>query len=114
MLTFPLWIGIVGGLFGVAIGLIGALFGIIMALLGSGIGLTFGGIGLAIGGIVQLAAVPFEGVIMIGVGSILAAIGMLLLLLFTLLACQWIPALIRVIIKACKGASRRNEGGNEI
>lgn len=114
VLTFPLWIGIVAGLFGGAIGLIAALFGIVMALFGSGIGLTFGGLGLAIGGIVQLAVGPFEGVIMIGVGAILAAIGVLLLLLFVLLAFQWIPALVRVIVKACKGVAHRNEGGNEI
>ena len=103
VLTFPIWIGLVA-----------SLFGVVMSLFGSGIGLTFGGLGLAIGGIVQLAVGPFEGVIMIGVGAILAAIGVLLLLLFVLLAFQWIPALIRIIIKACRGISHRNEGGNEI
>jgi hypothetical protein len=41
--TFPIWIGIAGGLFGIIAGIFGAVFGIIAAV--------FGGVFAAVGGI---------------------------------------------------------------
>lgn len=41
LITFPLWIGIAGGLFGLIVGLIGACIGIIAAIFGA----IFGAIG---------------------------------------------------------------------
>lgn len=45
--TFPIWIGLAGGLFGLVAGLIGAVFGIIAAVFGA----VFGVFGAVIGGI---------------------------------------------------------------
>jgi len=45
VITFPIWIGIIGGLFGVVAGLFGAMFGIIAGVFGAvigGIGGVFG------------------------------------------------------------------------
>lgn len=112
--TFPLWIGIVAGLFGALVGVAGALIGVICALFGTSVGLTFGGFGCMIAGFVALAASPAEGLLVIGVGAILAAIGLLLSLLFTWLAFKWIPALCKAIYRAIKGLFHKEEGGNEI
>ena len=114
ILTFPLWIGIVGGLFGALMGLIGALIGVICALMGSGFGLVFGGFGTMIGGISVLAAAPLEGVITIGVGAILTAIGLLLFLLFAWITFQWIPLLCKAIAGLFRRLFHKEEGGNEI
>ena len=47
ILTFPLWIGIVGGLFGLMVGLIGGAIGIVAGVFGA----VIGAIGAVIGGI---------------------------------------------------------------
>ncbi len=114
ILTFPLWIGIVAGLFGAMMGLTGAAIGIICALLGSGFGLTFGGLGMMIGGIVTIAASPLEGIVLLGVGAILAAIGLLLFLLFAWIAFKWIPLLCKAIVGLFKRLFHKEEGGNDI
>ncbi len=52
VLTFPIWIGIAGGLFGLAMGLFGAAIGIVAALfgvLGGILGAIFGAIGKVFG-----------------------------------------------------------------
>lgn len=112
--TFPLWIGIVAGAFGGIVGLAGGLIGVVCALFGSAIGLTVGGIGCMIIGFVTLAAAPAEGLITIGVGAILAAIGLLLGLLFAWLAFKWIPAICKAIYNWINGLFHKEEGGNEI
>lgn len=38
--TFPIWIGLAGGLFGITIGLAGGLFGMVMGLFGAIIGVV--------------------------------------------------------------------------
>src|SRR5688572_2318297 len=42
LLSFPLWIGLIGGLFGLVIGLFGAAFGIIAGVLGAIFGVFTG------------------------------------------------------------------------
>ena len=114
ILTFPLWIGIVAGLFGGAIGLIGALFGVIIGLIGAAFGLVIGGIACVIGGIACVIASPVEGLVCIGVGAILAAIGILLALPCIWGVGVWLPKGIKALISWIKGLFHRNEGGNEI
>lgn len=45
--TFPLWIGILGGLFGVVMGLLGALIGVVAGVFGA----IIGGVASMIGGV---------------------------------------------------------------
>jgi len=45
--TFPIWVGLAGGLLGLMLGLIGAAFGIVAGVFGS----VLGGIGGMIGGV---------------------------------------------------------------
>ncbi len=47
IVTFPFWIGILGGVFGIIAGVFGAVFGIIGAVFGA----VFGGIGALFGGL---------------------------------------------------------------
>ncbi|MBQ2901427.1 MAG: hypothetical protein IJE49_06215 [Agathobacter sp.] len=114
ILTFPLWIGIVAGLFGGLVGCIGALFGIIVGLIGAAIGLVVGGIACVIGGIACLMVSPVDGLVSIGVGAILAAIGILLALPCIWGVGIWIPKAIKALVAWIKGLFHRNEGGNEI
>ena len=114
VLTFPLWIGIVAGLFGGLIGLLGGLFGVIVGGIGAAAGLLIGGIISIIGGIACLMASPVEGLACIGIGAILTAIGVLLALLCILLVGTWLPKAIKALVNWIKGLFHRNEGGNEI
>lgn len=110
----PIWIGLATGLFGVVIGIIASVFATIVSLFGSGLGLMFGGIIVAGVGVLGVMVRPLEGVTSMGVGLILTAIGILLLLLSGLITFAWLPKLVKIIVKWIKGLFHRNEGGNEI
>lgn len=102
--TFPFWIGIVSGLFGI-------IFGASIALIASTfamfvVGLAFVGVGIPmIAGISGAAGVAF-----IGAGLIILAIAILLLN-----ACVWIfgkffPWAITGIVALCKKTFQKNKG----
>lgn len=112
--TFPFWIGIVAGLFGAIIGVLGGLFGVLAGVGGSGIGIFAGGLVCLVMGIFRLFASPVEGVVTIGVGALLTAVSVLLILLFVLLVFQWLPALVRMVAGWCKGWMNRQKGGDGI
>ena len=57
IITFPIWIGILGAIFGVMAGLFGAMFGIIAGVFGA----VLGGIGAAFGWIVDPPWHGFHG-----------------------------------------------------
>lgn len=110
----PIWMGLAIGLFGVVIGILTSIFATIVSLFGSGLGLMFGGIIVAGVGVLGVMVRPLEGVTSMGVGLILTAIGILLLLLSVLITFAWLPKLVKSIISWIKGLFHRNEGGNEI
>lgn len=114
ILTFPLWIGIVAGLFGGLIGIIGGLFGVVVGLIGAAFGLVMGGIGCVIGGIACIMTSPVEGLAVISVGAILTAVGILLALPCVWGVGVWIPKGVKALISWIKSLFHRNEGGNEI
>jgi MFS family permease len=57
VLTFPIWIGIAGGLFGLIFGLIGGFFGLIAGIIGG----IFGAIGALFGAIFDVVFHPWHG-----------------------------------------------------
>ncbi len=114
ILTFPLWIGVVAGLFGGLVGILGGLFGTVLGVGGSAIGLIAGGIGCVIVGIVKFAVAPAIALASIAVGAFLVSIGILLALLCILLVGVWIPKLVKAIVSWVKRVTHREEGGNEI
>lgn len=114
LFTFPLWIGIVAGLFGAVVGVLGGLFGVTVGVGGSGIGILVGGMVCIVMGIFRLFSSPVEGIVTIGVGALLTAISVLLILLFALLTFRWVPALVRTIVAWGKRFVNRQRGGSEI
>jgi hypothetical protein len=56
ILTFPLWIGLLGGIFGLAAGFIGLVIGLFAGAIGIIVGI-FSGI---VGGIAEIFSWPFE------------------------------------------------------
>ena len=114
VLTFPVWIGIIAGLFGAVVGVLGAIFGIVVGIGGAAIGVVVASIACIVAGIFAAMTIPLEGLAMIGVGALLFALGMLMVLLFVLVTCHWLPLLGKSIIKWIKGIKMRREGGNEI
>ena len=113
ILTFPIWIGIVAGLFGALVGVLGTMLGVICALFGSGFGLVIGGIVSIIFGFFRMAN-PLETLVSSGVGAILTAVGLLLLLLGAWITFKWIPALCKLILHGCSRLFHRKKGGNSL
>lgn len=111
ILTFPVWIGVLGGFFGGAIGLLGGLLGIFIAFLTVGIVLTVVGVALVIVGIVALFAAPLGGLCLVGGGLIMIAVGLVFVWLMVLVTGTAIPALIRGIVNLCSRLFHR--GGEQ-
>lgn len=117
ILTFPLWIGVVAGLFGGLVGILGGLFGTVVGIGAAAIGLIVSGFfGLAVGilGALQSVMVPAVALAIIGVSAFIITIGILLALVCILLVGVWIPKLVKAIVSWIKRISHREEGGNEI
>lgn len=111
VLTFPLWIGVVAGLFGGAVGLLGGLFGIFIAFLVVGVVLTIVGIALVVAGIAAMFGAPLGGLTLIGGGLIMTAVGLVFVWLMVLVVGTAIPALIRGIVNLCSRLFHR--GGKQ-
>ncbi len=106
VLTFPVWIGLVAGVFGGGVGIIGGLFG-------SGLGLSFGGIALSIAAF--FAGSELELFTMLGIGLLLLSIGLWIALLLIWLVGVWIPKLMRFAIKVARGIfDNKRDGGDTI
>lgn len=114
VLTFPIWIGIVAGLFGTVVGLIGAAFGIAIGGIATAFALLISGAACIAVGIARFLFDPIEALACVGVGAILTAIGLLLGLLFVWCIGVWLPKLVKVLVRWIKGLLHRNKGGNEI
>lgn len=111
VLTSPVWIGVLGGLFGGAVGLFGGLLGIFVAFLTVGVVLTVVGIALVIAGIVAIFAAPLGGLTLIGGGLIMTAVGLVFVWLMVLVVGKAIPALIRGMVNLCSRLFHR--GGEQ-
>ena len=103
----PVLVGIGGGLLGGVLGLFGGLIGIIAG----GIGMLVGGIASIVGGIIKLVSAPAQGLVLVGVGSISFAIGILFVLLFALCAFKWFPKLFRKLINWIQDRMHYFKGG---
>ena len=101
ILSSPLWIGLLGGLFGVVVGLLATLLSLFVAFMAVGAALVGGGIALFIAGIATLFSAPFAGICLVGGGMVLFAIGLVFIWLMVLVIGTAVPALIRGIVKLC-------------
>lgn len=108
----PILLGVGGGLLGGLIGLIAGFFGIIIAIAACGIGFTIGGVVCLAVGIYYIFVNPLEGLVCMGGGGILGALGILLVLLFVWIVFKWIPALFKVCVNFCQRIFHIGERGN--
>lgn len=112
ILTFPVWIGIAGALFGAVAAVFGVLFGLVVALVASTGAIFFSGIVLVcvgIGGCISGEAAV--GILLMGVGCILTALGILLFVAAVWVCGKGIPAICRGCAKIFRNLSRRRKEG---
>lgn len=109
VLTSPLWIGVLGGLFGTAVGIVAAMFGIFLALLIIGVVFVAVAIALIVTGVVVMFGAPLAGISMIGTAFVLFAGGLVCIWLMVLTAAMAIPALVKGI--AALGRKLFHRGG---
>ena len=102
ILTSPIWIGLLGGLFGLAVGLLATLFAIFAVFLIAGIGLIIVAFALLIAGFAVLFAAPLGGICMIGSALIVFAVGLVFVWLMVLMAGLAIPAFVRGVASLCR------------
>lgn len=111
VLLSPVWIGVLGGLFGGGVGIIAGLFGIFLAFLVVGIVMTVVGIALVIAGFVALFGAPLGGLSLIGGGLVMVALGLVFVWLMVLVVGTAIPALFRGCVNLCRRLF--NRGGKQ-
>lgn len=106
----PIITGIGGGMLGLGIGLLTFLATLVLGTSVSGAALVITGVGLVIYGSVKMAAYAGSGLLIIGSGFFCMAAGMLLFILFTVVAFRLLPALwqyVRRFFKAMGGMVKR-------
>ena len=102
LLLSPVILPFAGSVFGLIIGLIFSILGIILGLGIAAIALTIGGAIVFGVGVVKLFAIPLAGVMLVGVGLLLVALG-LLFGVATVALCGWfLPWATRGLVKICK------------
>lgn len=102
VLLSPVWIGVLGGLFGGGVGILAGLLGVFIAFLVVGVVLTVVGIALVIAGFAAMFGAPLGGLSMIGGGLIMVAVGLVFVWLMVLVVGTVIPALCRGCVNLCR------------
>ncbi|HCT91322.1 MAG TPA: hypothetical protein DF613_08075, partial [Lachnospiraceae bacterium] len=92
-----------GGLLGLGIGILTFLCTLVLGTSVSGAALVIAGVGLVIYGSIKMAAYAGSGLLIIGSGFFCMAAGMLLFILFTLVAFRFLPALWRYVCRFFEG-----------
>lgn len=103
VVTFPIWIGLAGGLLGLVFGLAGALLGIA----GAGIGVICSGVFHAIGALVSLAGNPVGAMVDLGFGLIRVAVGVLMTGLGVWLIAKAVPFAVRLVSRIARAIERK-------
>lgn len=101
ILASPILMGILGAVIGIG----AAWISLVVAFGAVAISLVIVAVVLVVLGVVGIASIPMAGIGVIGCGLILAAVGIVFLMLCVLLA--WgIPALIGAIVGLCRGKKK--------
>ena len=95
----PVLLGVGGGLLGGVLGLAGGLIG----LVAGGIGLLAGGVVSLVSGLIKLVFSPLKGLVLVGTGSLITAVGILFVVFLVLCIFKWLPKLCRKIMDWIKG-----------
>ena len=102
VLTSPVWLGLLGGLFGVAVGLVATLFALFLTFLIIGAVFVVVAIVLLVTGLGLLFSAPFSSLCLIGTALTLFALGLVAIWVMVALAGTAIPALVRGIGSLCQ------------
>lgn len=106
-IVIPVGLGLLVAVFGVALGFLAVVLGVAV----SGIALILGGIVTAVRGIVWLFGNPAGGILSIGAGCLLTAVGILVSLLIFWVCKKVIPTLIQGIVNLIKRPFRKAGAG---
>ena len=101
VLTCPIWIGLVLGLFGLIIGLFAGVLGITVGFGGATLGLFVAALALIVVGIMCIPIAPLAGVALFGGALICAAVGILFLMLTVAMGGIVVPAICKGIAWIC-------------
>lgn len=101
LLTSPIWFPIFISILGVVFGLVCAVLGILFGFGVTGVALIVSGIAVFFYGLIQLS-VPLIGIFYLGISLILFGIGMLLTLLCIFICKTVVPAMVRFFIDLCR------------
>jgi uncharacterized membrane protein len=94
--TSPLWIGLIGAVFGLLVGAVGALIGLVVALAALTLAGLLGGVVVAAVGIFRFfTADLLTGVMTSGVGMLLIALGLLSLMILVWMFGTAVPWLLK-------------------
>ena len=102
VLTSPIWLGLLGGLIGVAVGLVATLFALFLTFLIIGVVFVIVAIALLVTGIGLLLSAPLGGLCLVGTALALFALGLVAIWVMVALAGTAIPALVRGIVSLCQ------------
>ena len=78
VLTFPIWISVLGAVFGTLFGILVAVFGVVVGLGVAGIVCTVAGIAVFFVGIIKCFALPIIGLVFIAISLLVFGLGCLL------------------------------------
>lgn len=103
VLTLPIWIGILGGIFGAVVGGLATLLGLSVAAIAIvGACLVIGFVLIGIGLVKIVTGFPAVGLVVIGIGLFVLVIGILGLLAIVWVVGKVLPWVIRAIVRLCK------------
>ncbi|MBP3459388.1 MAG: DUF1700 domain-containing protein [Lachnospiraceae bacterium] len=108
ILSSPVWLSVLTGLFSLILGIIATAFGIFAALILGGGGVAIGGIACFIGGLIAaFAGEAAAGILTIGVGCILFSVGTICCYLGVMLCIKFSPAVYRSLLKSFHWCSKK-------
>lgn len=103
VLTFPLWVGIIGAAFGILIGGIAVVFALVVAVIAIVAALLIGGIVLfGIGMFHIFTGFPAVGLVLAAVGMFMLAAAVLGIAAMVWLVGRILPWTLRAIVRLCK------------
>lgn len=107
ILTFPLWIGVLGGLFGALFGLIGGLCGLVLG----GFGVILGGLLALVRSLALFATAPADAMMNVGISLLCMALGGALAGIGVAVVQKLVPWVFGLIGRLVKWVSGKVGGG---
>lgn len=111
VVTFPIWIGLIGGLFGIVVGALGVIFGLAVALVAIVGAFLIAGVVLTFVGVVKIfVGFPAVGLVVLSAGLLFLAGFMLGMLAVVWVVGTFIPWAVNGIIHLCKTVFKKRRG----